>query len=158
MERAGLARGHGRAQSRKKAQGACRPRRVKKGELADGFVPRGQPNHRDHVKVFRRRSWNAAEAEARESNVPQDLAEQANQAEQRELHRRQDWRMHRHSSKSSADSQHGNPVTSQIPRVVGQKGLRRKVMSKRLHDSASARLHLWEPVNRDSLGEVRPLG
>jgi hypothetical protein len=106
------------------------------------------------VKAFRLRRLNAAEAEARQGSGRQGPVEQANQEPQGEQRSRPLWSVRRRSSRSSGVSQRDGPVRSQMLRTVDQNRLRRRVTSKVLRLSSSARRRPWERVNRPNLVEA----
>lgn len=81
-----------------------------------------------------------------------------NQAQRGEQHRRQLSRVHHRNSNSSVASHHGGPARRQILRVAAQNRCRRRVRSKALRRSVSARRRLWEQGSVSSVAEVRRLG
>jgi hypothetical protein len=109
------------------------------------------------VKASRRRRLNAAEAAADQASARQNQVEQLDQPEQREQHRRQLSRVHRRNSKSVVASQRDGPVRNQVPARVEQGKFRRRVTSKDLSVSGSARLRLLAQMNVNSAAEVHRL-
>jgi hypothetical protein len=100
---------------------------------------------------------NAAEAAADQASARQNQVEQLDQPEQREQHRRQLSRVHRRNSKSVVASQRDGPVRNQVPARVEQGKFRRRVTSKDLSVSGSARLRLPAQMNVNSAAEVHRL-
>ena len=119
------------------------------GRARPGVTPR----RRDRAKVFRPRRLNAAEAEV---NKASDLPSPA-RPEQREQHRGQLSRVHRRSSNNMVASQRDDQVRSQIPRMVGQDRLRRRVTREDSSVSGSARRRLWAQLNISNVEPVRHL-
>jgi len=109
------------------------------------------------VKASRRRRLNAAEAAADQASARQNQMEQLDQPEQREQHRRQLSRVHRRNSKSVVASQRDGPVRNQVPARVEQGKFRRRVTSKDLSVTGSARLRLPAQMNVNSAAEVHRL-
>jgi len=99
---------------------------------------------------------NAAEAGADKASARQSLVQQAAQPEQRERHRRQLWRVHRRSSKSTVASQRDDQRRGQVPGRVGQDRFRRRVTSENLSVSGSARRRLLAQLDTGNMTEVHP--
>ena len=83
MEKAGQVPGLGRElrQSLRKAQDACRLRRLKKENQAEELVPVWHPVQPDRVKVVRPCCKNMAQAEVNQASDRQGRTEQAGQQE-----------------------------------------------------------------------------
>ena len=96
---------------------------------------------------------NAAEPEL---DKARDLPNPA-RPEQREQHRGQVSRVHRRNSHNMVASQCDDQVRRQIPRMVGQDRLRRRVTMEDLSVSGSARRHLWAQLNISNVEPVRHL-
>jgi hypothetical protein len=159
VEKAGQVRGNGpeQRQSRGKAPGVCRLRRLKAENQADELVPAWQLRRPDLAKVLRPRRLNAAEAAADQASARQNQVEQLDQPERREQHRRQLSRVHGRNSKSVVASQRDGPVRNQVPARVEQGKFRHRDAIKVLSVNDSARRRLRAPVNLISVAEVRRL-
>jgi hypothetical protein len=158
VEKAGQVRGNGpeQRQSRGKAPGVCRLRRLKAENQVDELVPAWQPRRPDLAKVLRPRRLNAAEAGANKVSDLQSLVQREVQLEQRERHRHQLSRVHRRSSKNMVVSQRDDLVRNQMLARVRQDRFRRRNASEDLSVNDSERRHPW--VNVSSLAEARHLG
>jgi hypothetical protein len=109
------------------------------------------------VKVFRLRRLNAAEAAAHKTNELLSLVQREAQPEVREQQHGQLSRAHRRSSKNVVASQREYPVKSQIGREAAQNKFRRRIASKDLSVSGSARPRLPAQVNASSAAEASHL-
>ena len=106
------------------------------------------------MKACRLRHLNPAEAAANKASARHNQVEQVDQPEQREQHRRQLPRVHPRSTKSMVASQRDDQLRSQIPRKLDQNTFRRRVTSKDLRVSGSARPRLLAQLNTGNLAEV----
>jgi len=100
---------------------------------------------------------NAAEAGANKASARQSLVEQVEQVaqpEQRDKLRRQLPRVHPRSTKSMVASQRDDQLRSQIPCKLDQNTFRRRVTSKGLSVSGSARRRLLAQLNTGNVAEV----
>ena len=75
--------------------------------------------------------------------------------EQREQHRDQLWRVHRRNIHNLVASHRDDQASSQIPRMVGQDRLRRRVTAEDLSVSGSARRHLRAQPNISNVEPAR---